>query len=62
MIYFEVEIEGIVYQYSKFNQGRDEYHELRKCGFHDAMLYRVEEVNGDKYKLPWNDRSAAFMG
>ena len=62
MIYFEVVIEGITYQYSKFNQARDEYHELKECGFHDAVLYRVEEVNGDKYKLIWSDTFAAFMG
>lgn len=61
MIYFEVEIEGIVYQYSKFNQARDEYLELKECGFHEAVLRKVEEVNGDKYKRVWSDRFAAFI-
>ena len=62
MIYFEVVIEGIVHKYSKFNQARDEYLEFKKCGCHDAVLYRVEEVNGDKYKVIWSDRFAVFMG
>ena len=62
MIYFEVAIEGVVFQYSKFNQAKDEYHELIKCGFHEAVLRRVEEVNGEKHKLVWSDRSAAFIG
>lgn len=61
MIYFEVQIEGIAYQYSNFNQARDEYHELKKCGFHEAVLHKVEEVNGDKHRLIWNDRSAVFL-
>ena len=61
MIYFEVAIEGIVYQYSNFNQARDEYHELKECGFHEAVLRKVEEVNGDKHKRVWSDRFAAFI-
>lgn len=61
MICFEVAIEGIVYQYGNFNQARDEYLELKECGFHEAVLRKVEEVNGDKYKRVWSDRFAAFM-
>lgn len=60
-IYFEVAIEGIVNCFNDFNAARDEYHELKQCGFHEATLRRVEVINGDKYKVIWNDRSACFF-
>jgi len=60
-IYFEVEIEGVVTQFNNFNDARDEYNALMECGFYEATLHRVEEVNGDKYIVVWNDRSACFF-
>lgn len=60
-IYFEVAIEGLVNCFNSFNEARDEYHALRECGFHEAVLRRVEEVNGDKYKIVWSDRGACFL-
>ena len=60
-IYFEVVIEGVVYCFHDFNIARDEYNELKACGFHEATLCRVKEVNGDKYMAIWNDQSACFF-
>lgn len=60
-IYFEVVTEGAVYCFHSFNTARDEFYELVNCGFHNVALYRVEEVNGDKYVAVWNDRSACFF-
>ena len=60
-IYFEVAIEGIVNCFNDFNIARDEYHELKNCGFHEVTLRRIEVINGDKYKAIWNDRSACFF-
>jgi len=60
-IYFEVAIEGLVNCFNNFNDALGEYHELKACGFHEAVLRRVEEVNGDKYKVVWNDRGACFL-
>ena len=60
-IYFEVAIEGMINRFNNFNDARDEYHELKACGFHEATLRRVEEINGDKRKVIWNDRSACFF-
>lgn len=60
-IYFEVAIEGVVNYFNNFNDARDVYHELKACGFHEATLRRVEEVNGNKHKVVWSDRSACFF-
>lgn len=60
-IYFEVAIEGVVNYFNNFNDARDEYHELKACGFHEATLRRVEEINGDKYTVVWNNRAARFF-
>jgi hypothetical protein len=59
--YFVVAVEGIAYQFNSFEEAREEYEELKACGFHEATLRRVEEVNGDKYKVAWNDRCACFF-
>ena len=60
-IYFEVAIESVVNYFNNFNDARDEYHVLKTCGFHEATLRRVEEINGDKYTVVWNDRAACFF-
>lgn len=60
-IHFEVAIEGLVNCFNNFNDARDEYHELRACGFHEATLRRVEETNGDRYVVVWSERSACFF-
>lgn len=60
-IHFEVAIEGAVNRFNNFNDARDEYHELKACGFYKATLRRIEETNGDKYIVVWNDRSACFF-
>lgn len=60
-MYFEVAIEGVVNCFNNFNDARDEYHALKACGFHEATFRRVEEINGDKYTVVWNDRAACFF-